>query len=72
MHGHVEICPNMDITNFWSIEAILPLHKYHIALNYSSDVYFFPVIFNQATERDKRLLLEETHADIICDASHEF
>ena len=36
--------------------------SYRIALNYGPSVYFFPVIFNQATKRDKRLLSGETHA----------
>ena len=36
--------------------------NYRIASNYGPGIYFFPAIFNQATERDRRLLLEETHA----------
>ena len=36
--------------------------NYRIASNYSPGVYFFPAIFNQATKRDRQLLLEETRA----------
>ena len=35
---------------------------YRIALNYGPGIYFFPLIFNQATKQDRRLLSEETRA----------
>ena len=35
---------------------------YRIASNYGPGIYFFPVNFNQATKRDRRLLPEETRA----------
>ena len=36
--------------------------KYHIALNYDPDSYFFPTIFTQATKQDRRLLVEDSCA----------
>ena len=45
---------------------------YCIALNYGMDVYFFPVIFNQATKWDRCLLVEDSCAVIIGDASDKF
>ena len=35
---------------------------YRIASNYGPGVYFYPVIFNQATKQDRHLLSEETCA----------
>ena len=37
-------------------------HIYHIALNYGPGVYFFSAIFIQTTKRDKRSLVEDSHA----------
>ena len=37
----------------------LKLLIYHIASNYGQGIYFFPVIFNQPTKQDRKLLSEE-------------
>ena len=34
---------------------------YCIALNYDPDIYFFPIIFTQATKQDRCLLVEDSH-----------
>ena len=37
-------------------------YTYRIASNYGLGVYFFPLIFNQATKQDRHLFSEVTHA----------